>query len=211
MHNCSHIIWDWNGTLLDDTRACVNSVNKMLVERNLPLLSIERYRDIFGFPVFDFYRKIGFQLEEEDRDAMAVEFHDLMLSDDSIGLQPGVKQTLSALKRRGFTQSVLSASEQSILDAMINDYELAAFFSQITGINNLYGDSKMSMGQRLVEIMGVSSESIVIVGDSLHDYEVAEELNVKCILVSCGHQSHLRLAETGMPVFRSCSDVLDYL
>ena len=32
----SHILWDWNGTLLDDAWLCVEVMNSMLAERDLP-------------------------------------------------------------------------------------------------------------------------------------------------------------------------------
>jgi len=211
MQKYSHIIWDWNGTLLDDTQACVNAVNKMLADRNLPLLTVARYRDIFGFPVSDFYEKIGFALENEDWDAMAVEFHDLFLSDDSVSLHSDSKRILSALQKSGFRQYILSASKQSILDLMLTEYGLLNFFKKIRGVNNLYGDSKISVGRELIEEIGVSQEGIVIIGDSLHDHEVAGELNISCILVACGHQSYARLAESGAKVLNSLNEVVDII
>ncbi len=183
----------------------------MLVDRNLSILTVEQYRDTFGFPIWDFYRKIGFELKNEDWDAMAVEFHDLFLADKSISLHSGTKSILRTFQERGFKQSVLSASKQSILDDMINDYGLNGFFKWVRGINNLYGDSKMTMGRELIEEMEISPESIVIIGDSLHDHEVAEDLNINCLLVACGHQSYARLVETGVKVLHSLDEVVGVL
>ena len=59
------IIWDWNGTLLNDLDLSVDSVNILLKERNLPTLTVEKYKDIFGFPVIDYYVKAGFDFEKE--------------------------------------------------------------------------------------------------------------------------------------------------
>jgi phosphoglycolate phosphatase len=207
MQNILHIIWDWNGTLLDDTQASVNSVNKMLSDRGLPLLSAERYREIFGFPVSGFYRQIGFVLEDEDWNAMAVEFHDLLLSDASTALHHNARETLACLQRRGLPQSVLSASKQSILDTMLQRFELNGYFSWTRGIDNLYGDSKMSVGSALMDEIALDPGNILIVGDSLHDYEVAAALGAHCVLVACGHQSRRRLAAAGVPVLNSLSEL----
>ena len=59
------IIWDWNGTLLDDLDLSLESVNILLEERNLPALSVEKYKDIFCFPIVDYYVKAGFDFEKE--------------------------------------------------------------------------------------------------------------------------------------------------
>ena len=66
MPKYSHIIWDWNGTLLDDVGACVRAINQMLGSRGLPLLkSVAAYRAVFGFPIEDYYRRVGFDFDKE--------------------------------------------------------------------------------------------------------------------------------------------------
>ena len=68
------IIWDWNGTLLDDAEMCLEAINIMLKKRNLPELSMERYRDVFTFPVIEYYREVGFDFTLEAWDPVATEF-----------------------------------------------------------------------------------------------------------------------------------------
>jgi phosphoglycolate phosphatase len=211
MQHLKHIIWDWNGTLLDDTLACVNSVNKMLADRGLTQLTVEHYRDIFGFPVSDFYNKIGFVLENEDWDQMAAEFHDMFLADRSVTLHGDARTVLTQLQEYGLIQSILSASEQSILDTMLCEYKLDSFFQRIMGIHNMYGDSKISMGRKLIEKMDVPLSEILMIGDSLHDFEVAGDLEIGCVLIAQGHQSFDRLATAGVPVLYSLKEVPDLI
>ena len=49
------VIWDWNGTLLDDVTLSLSIVNELLLEHNIPILTRERYREIFDFPVRLYY------------------------------------------------------------------------------------------------------------------------------------------------------------
>ena len=60
-----HVIWDWNGTLLDDAWLCVDVMNGMLSKRGLPLITLEIYRNIFDFPVRDYYLKLGYDFDNE--------------------------------------------------------------------------------------------------------------------------------------------------
>ena len=207
MHSFRHIIWDWNGTLLDDTQAGVNAVNAMLAARSLPQLDVPTYRDLFGFPVRDFYRTVGFQLETEDWDAMAREFHDNFLADTTLRLHAEAPRALASLKAAGIGQSVLSASEQSILTAMLEDYGVSRFFDHICGVDNLYGHSKLELGKSLLARLGLAPDSVLLIGDSLHDHEVATALNARCLLIAQGHQSHARLAQSGAPVLDSLADL----
>src|ERR1039457_934325 len=70
-----HVIWDWNGTLLDDADACVEALNRMLDKRRLPTVDVRQYRDAFTFPVQDYYRTLGFDFTKDDWDAVAREYH----------------------------------------------------------------------------------------------------------------------------------------
>ena len=54
-----HIIWDWNGTLVDDTWLCVEIINKLLKKRNLKLVTIDDYKEKFMFPVREYYIELG--------------------------------------------------------------------------------------------------------------------------------------------------------
>lgn len=206
-----HIFWDWNGTLLDDVRASVNAINSLLAARHLAPLSIAEYRRIFGFPVANFYRAIGFELEQEDWHQLAVDFHRLFLADPSIRLHAHATATLHTLHAAGLGQSLLSASEASILKRMVSEYQVGDFFSQVCGIDNLYGNSKLALGHQLLTKLALPPTSILVIGDSLHDFEIATALGASCLLISHGHQSAARLRQSGAPLLESLRDLPHWL
>ena len=59
MQNKKTILWDWNGTLLDDTRICIDAINILLKERGKNEINESIYRNIFTFPVRDYYARAG--------------------------------------------------------------------------------------------------------------------------------------------------------
>ena len=71
------IIWDWNGTLLNDTTECIESINIMLEKRNMPLVDFKTYREVFTFPVINYYKAVGFNLKKEKFKDLSVEYIDL--------------------------------------------------------------------------------------------------------------------------------------
>ena len=187
--------------MLDDTQACVNSINVLLAKRGVPIIDVTHYRNIFGFPVIDFYRRLNFPLASEDWNLVAREFHDVFLADTTFKLQSATVETLQRIQAKEIQQSVLSASEQSILDGMLQTYGIRDFFTHVCGVNNLYGDSKIEIGHKLLTQLTISPKNVVIVGDTLHDVEVAQALGVSCVLIAQGHQSRGRLEQAGVPVF----------
>ena len=70
-----HVIWDWNGTLLDDVALCVDIVNLQLAGAGRAPLTIEQYRERFTFPVPEFYRAIGFEITAETMAQLGTVFH----------------------------------------------------------------------------------------------------------------------------------------
>lgn len=206
-----HIIWDWNGTLLNDVQAGLNAVNLMLAVRNLPTLSLTQYRDVFCFPVRNFYHTVGFRLTDEEWDTLADEFHRNFLSDTTIALHENAGELLSLLSQAGFCHYLLSASKQSILDKMLAEYQLAAFFQQVCGTDNLDGYSKLEVGTKLKAGIGSGYEQLLLIGDSLHDYEVAITLGIDCLLVAQGHQSYQRLQSAGVPLFHNLFELSEWL
>ena len=203
-----HVIWDWNGTLLDDVTACVTAINHMLARRGLEGIDTERYRDVFEFPVKRYYRTLGFDLDAEDWDAMAREFHELYEAGArSCDLRAGARACIEQLRARGIDGSVLSASERSILTRMLQQRGLAGVFRHVAGLTDLYAHSKLETGRALLEQIGDPRQSIILVGDTSHDYEVAAALGCRCVLIEGGHQSPRRLRQCDCPVIPSIEDL----
>ena len=196
----THVIWDWNGTLLDDVGWCMNSINIMLKKRSLPIFKdAAAYHKVFGFPVIDYYRRMGFDFDKEPFEQLAEEFMNLYHSDSSsFKLFPDVKNTLAFMKASGLRQVVLSASELSNLRLQVKLLDVEDYFDEILGISNIYATSKKDIGLEYMARADIGKA--VLIGDTAHDYEVAAALGVDCVLIANGHQSKSELATCGVPV-----------
>jgi phosphoglycolate phosphatase len=191
----THIIWDWNGTLLDDVTACVDAINEMLAARQLPCISRTYYRDIFDFPVKGYYERLGFDLATEDWDAMANEFHlHYGKFSRAAELRPATAETLGRMRDRGLSMSILSASEITLLERTLEARGIRHFFDHVVGLSDRYAASKLDKGKLLMAALGIPRNDILLVGDTNHDHEVAETLGIDCVLLTGGHQSEHRLA-----------------
>lgn len=195
------IIWDWNGTLLDDLELSIKAVNVLLNERDLPLLTLDRYRDIFGFPVINYYEKAGFDFSKEPFEIPARQYVKLYASGESeLKLFPDVVDTLSFFKDNNYRQIVLSAMKEDNLRKMISNAGISHFFDGIFGIKDNYAREKVSIGKQVVENLNLNPEKCLMIGDTLHDAEVAEQCGFDCILFSGGHVAKQRLETTGFKI-----------
>jgi phosphoglycolate phosphatase len=207
----STVIWDWNGTLLDDLHLSVRIINQLLEKRSLPVLSTERYREVFTFPVKDYYRKIGFDFDTEPFEIPAREYIDIYNRDvSSCGLQSSATDVLQRLQSKDVRQLILSAMEQNPLVENVKQNNIFPFFEMIRGLDNHYAASKLDNGKQLLEDAAVSPKEVLLIGDTIHDFEVAEAIGCHCLLVANGHQSHERLAETGCELIDSLNEIPNY-
>lgn len=203
-----HVIWDWNGTLLDDVSACVAAINTLLERRGMRRISAREYADVFDFPVQDYYVKLGFDFTREDWDLLAREYHSVYaVTSADAPLHAGAVDTLNALRGAGSTLSVLSASETGLLRRMMAERGILGHFRHIYGLSNLYAHSKLDLGHELLKISGYHRGDSVLVGDTVHDFEVAQALGAACLLMTSGHQSEAKLRRCGCPVVGSLAEV----
>ena len=201
-----HVIWDWNGTLLDDLDLCVDVMNGLLGRRGLPLLDRARYLRLFDFPVCDYYERLGFDFARDRFEKLSVEFisaYDTRRWDCQ--LQRNATTILESLQAAGVTQSVLSAYRQETLQEIVGHFGLTPYFKRILGLDNIYAHSKAELGRKWVTELGLPGNEILLIGDTLHDLDVAQAIGVDCVLVACGHHPEARLRSRTDRVFADLS------
>jgi phosphoglycolate phosphatase len=164
---------------------------------------------VFSFPVKDYYETIGFDFEKEDFSVPAHQFIDLYNEGfDSCVLQKSAIETLYYFREKGIRQFVLSAMEHQMLEKTLKLKGIADFFEGVAGLKDHYAVSKIELGRKLISDYKIDTEQVWLIGDTLHDFEVATELGIKCILIADGHQSAERLQQTGGIVIDDLSELI---
>lgn len=208
MTDYKHIIWDFNGTLMDDAWLCLEVMNNMLAKRGLSTMRAEQYAEIFDFPVQDYYQRAGWDLEQYPFQQLSDEFmagyHARKLE---CCLHSGSRKVLESLQTRGIPQSVISAAEQSMVHDLLKHYQIEQFFISARGLDNHHAAGKTEIGVGWVQELGIDPRKILMVGDTVHDFEVATAMGTDCVLVSSGHHSRRRLRATGVPVYEQLDQI----
>ncbi len=208
----THVIWDWNGTLVDDTAFCASIVSAVLQEQGLPGIKKADYRRRFRFPVRDFYNELGFSGGDE----AYLRVCDSFISKYRAGwrgcsLQEGSQEVLEALNERGLEQVMLSASHQHDLEASIHFFGIDSFFSAIMGQDNTQAEGKVECGRNWFSDQGILPDQVLLVGDTNHDFEVATALGVRCLLYAQGHQDQVQLGAFPPQKIWHLNEVLNHL
>lgn len=201
------VIFDWNGTLIDDVWLNLNAINGVLEKRKMTPVTTEYYKENFCFPVSIFYKELGLDLREWDE--IAKEFGNLYISDiDKVKLFPDVVPSLEELKNAGIETGIFSAMEHNMLNKHVKMLRISQYFRFIEGIENNYAEGKTHLCKKILEKSGYSEKEILFVGDTCHDYETAKAIGCDVALVSRGHNTAEILRNTGAPVFNSISELI---
>jgi phosphoglycolate phosphatase len=206
-----YILWDWNGTLLDDVWLCIEIMNKMLSKRKLPSIKYNEYRKIFDFPVQNYYEKAGFNFGDESFESVSVEYCDEYTDRvNECELHKDALPILDYFDDNNVSQTILSATAQHSLNKMIIDFDLESYFTEIVGQDNQLAIGKIEKGKQLVRESNVHLDKIALIGDTTHDAEVANAIGIDCILVQNGHHTKSKLEITGATMVKELLDLTSF-
>jgi phosphoglycolate phosphatase len=210
MKTIKHIIWDWNGTILDDAWVCVDIINAMHKKRNRPLITEKFYSDTFDFPVKDYYLKTGFDFNIDSFEDLSDEFmssyerrkYECKIRSCFHELQP-------ILKQNNIQQSVLSAYVDDYLKEILTHHKIIDNFTHVSGLANHFAESKIENGKILINKMNTPEDECVFIGDTKHDVDTADAMGIECWLIPSGHNSRKRLEKKTDKILNKLIDICE--
>ncbi len=209
MPGYKYIIWDWNGTILDDLQLNLEVENTLLSRRGKKLIKdIDEYHEKFQFPIIKFYESLDFDLENEKFEDIAKEyvfefderFYELEIFDDA-------ESVIREFKYKGIEQIVLSQTEQRWLEKQVSFHGLDYLFTELLGARDIYVKGKVAIALAWITKNDIDANDVLMVGDTVHDFEVAQNIGCDCMLIARGHNSKERLLSTGAVVLDSIEEL----
>ena len=191
--------------------AGMDSTNQMLSERGMrEIADLDEYREVFDFPIKEYYRALGFDFEVEPYEVLAplwVDIYNERSKESSV--VEGVLPTSKKVRELGMCQVVFSATEREMLLRQMGELGIRECFDEVIGLDNIHAESKLHLAKRWREAN--PDAKILYVGDTLHDAENAKALGADCLLFTGGHQSRNRLSKTGCTLIDSIEQILEYV
>ncbi len=207
----TYVLWDWNGTLLNDVQIAVDVNNDIFPGFGIkPLKNVAEYHRVFCFPVREYYRALGVTDDMFD-DVANAWMRGYMEKSKACSLQPHAMEALEAFQQAGFGQAILSASKVENLHMQVAQYPIGHYFQAALGLSHIYATSKVDLAKCFLQDHGVDPKKAIFLGDTLHDAEVAQAIGCACLLIEGGHQSRPTLLEAGVPVFENLQAAKEYI
>nr|WTB31612.1 HAD hydrolase-like protein [Streptomyces sp. NBC_00830] len=207
----THLVWDWNGTLLDDNTAVVGATNAAFAEVGLEPISLEQYREMYCIPIPRFYERLMGRLPTEaEWERMDGIFHRYYVEQRvACGLTEGAEELLAQWQLAGRSQSLLSMYVHEQLVPVVRGYGIERHFTRVDGRTGPSGGSKAQhMERHLAAMDGVSPDHTVVIGDAVDDAVAAAHVGARAVLYTGGSHSRSSLEEAGVPVVDSLGEAV---
>lgn len=206
----THIIWDFNGTVLDDVNMAVAAVNDMLYHRGLPLTDVGTYRDTLTMPLTEYYKTVG--IFTDDIPTLSHEFYACCERHPELAYVPDeVKDVLERARELGVCNVLMSSLHHERLLSECARYGVEEYFCHIIGLPDRGLGSKQANAQRFLAENGIDPKNVLFIGDLASDAQMAKGVGGSCILIPHGHMSKERCGLEGVYVYDSVSEVIEFI
>jgi phosphoglycolate phosphatase-like HAD superfamily hydrolase len=198
MHADRHLVWDWNGTLLNELELVVAATNAAFAIAGGPAVTADEHRRDFRRPVSDYYATVlGRPVTESEFTELDAVFHRAYREAlTSVQLALDARQAIAAWTG---TQSLLSMWFHEELVPTVSRFELS--FLRVDGLRgNRGGGFKAAHLKAHLAELGIDGSTVCLIGDSVDDAHAAAAVGARCVLYTGGftHPDNLRVC--GVPM-----------
>ncbi|MEU5819516.1 HAD family hydrolase [Streptomyces sp. NPDC047803] len=210
-HHRTHLVWDWNGTLLDDNTAVVGATNAAFGEVGLAPITVEQYREMYCIPIPRFYERLMGRLPTDaEWELMDGVFHRHYTEQrDACGLTAGAAELLAQWQLTGRSQSIMSMYRHEELLPVVRGFGIERHFVRVDGRTGPSGGSKSEyMARHLAAMEAIAPHRTVVIGDAVDDAVAAAHAGAKAVLYTGGSHSRASLEKAGVPVVDTLTEAM---
>lgn len=190
------VVFDWDGTLLDSAGAIVNAIQASSRDLGLPEPSDARARHVIGLGLTDALRHAVPELKPERYHEMVERYRFHYLSaDNQLMLFAGVREMLDRLQAAGHILTVATGKSRLGLERAFDHSGLRALFQASRCADECHSKPHPQMLEELMAEFGIAAESTVMIGDTSHDLQMADNAGVDSLAVTYGAHPHGHLLE----------------
>lgn len=208
-----HVVWDWNGTLLDDIHLVVDSVNAGIEWLGVDSVTLDTYRTHYQRPVQRFYEAVlGRQITAAEWREIDDRFHRSYATQlAATRLRRDAFQALGRVRGSGARQSLLSMYPHDELLPLVRHHGIESYFDRIDGLRDGSGARKATyLEAHMFGLFGdVDPSTVLVIGDTPDDADAARHSGASVVLVDGGNHHIEDLSEVGVPVAHSLMAALD--
>lgn len=206
-----HVVWDWNGTLLDDLSIVIEAVNHSIGELGASRITADDYRDHYTRPVRHFYDALlGHPVTDDEWLRLTTGFHDAYFTlARTADLSPGAREAMAMVEAAGWSQSLLSMSPHDWLTGIVARLELTERFDLVDGLSETTGGRKAQHLEVHLGELGIDGTTTYVIGDTPDDVAAAHHVGATPILFHGGSHHLADLEAEGVPIAETLVEAVE--
>lgn len=197
------IIFDWDGTLVDSIDWIVHCLKKAAQLHGCNIPEDRAAKDIIGLSIQNAMEKLFLGIDQITQqkliDCYSQEFFSKQITEDDLFF--GVTEMLQQFKQAGYKLAIATGKSHSSLNKAMQGTGLSDFFSITRCADQTASKPHPDMLEEIIKESGIKKTRAVMVGDSVHDMQMAVNAGISSIAVSCGANSFEQL--------QSCNPLLN--
>ena len=207
------IVFDWDGTLMDSAGVIAGSIQAACSDLGLEVPSAQAARHIIGLGLNEAIAHLLPRLAVTDYPKLVERYRHHFLSQDAdIPLFEGAERIVRDLHRAGFLLAVATGKGRPGLDRVLDQTGLREYFHDSRCADECFSKPHPEMLEQLMDVLGVTPQRSLMIGDTSHDVQMAQNAGVAALAVSYGaHPRHELLQLAPLACLDSIEDLEQWL
>jgi phosphoglycolate phosphatase len=183
------IVFDWDGTVMDSTAVIAGSIQAACRDLGLTIPDDETARHVIGLGLDQALRYAVPDMPEAMRPDLVERYrHYFLAQDEAIPLFEGARETIAELRDAGYRLGVATGKSRAGLDRAMESTGMKSYFHATRTADQTFSKPNPAMLFELMDELAVSTGRTLMVGDTTHDVQMAQ--NAKVDVVAMGHGAH---------------------
>ena len=189
------IVFDWDGTIMDSTGLIAECIQLAARDRGLPIPSTESAKSIIGLGIHESTLRLFPELDRAAQSAFALTYRKHFVSrDHEAPVYAGIRELLASLENPARFLAVATGKPRVGLERAFGHTGLKSTFHFSRCADEGFSKPHPEMLLKLMEFTAVPPERTLMIGDTIHDLELASNADVAAIAVTYGAHSAQLLA-----------------
>ena len=207
------LVFDWDGTLADSTAPITAALQDACRDLGLPVPGDVAARHVIGLGLKDAMQSVLPNLPPERYPELAARYrHHYLAREEAIPLFAGVRELLSELDEAGYLLAVATGKTRAGLARALASFGLERAFDAIRCADEGFPKPHPDMLLHLMERLAVEPHATLMIGDTTHDLDLAQNAGASGLAVSYGAHPGDELAQRSpLATVNSVAELRDWL
>ncbi|WP_028356902.1 HAD-IA family hydrolase [Brackiella oedipodis] len=181
------IVFDWDGTLMDSTWSIAVAIQGACRDLGVPEPTMQEAKWVIGLGMSEVIPKIAPNLSQPQlQEFLQAYRRHYFTQDQDLKLFNGIPQLLQQLKQQGLNLAVATGKSRVGLNRALDKHQLTPLFDITRTADETRGKPHPQMLFEIIDELMVEPEQVVMIGDTSHDIQMAQNAGVDSIAVTYG-------------------------